>query len=58
MPATTTTPQPTPLTWKVSEYAARERVSENTVRNWIKKGAVKVKRIGPVHLIRIIEPNE
>jgi excisionase family DNA binding protein len=41
-------------TLKVREYAERERVSERTVRNWIKKGALKVQRLGP-RLIRIVE---
>lgn len=40
----------------VKEYAARERVTERTVRTWIKKGALPVRRLGTGKLIRIIEP--
>jgi len=39
---------------KVKEYAKLERVSEITVRRWIAKGALKVKRIGVGKLIRIV----
>lgn len=28
----------------VKEYAARERVNERTVRNWIAKGAIDIRR--------------
>jgi predicted site-specific integrase-resolvase len=28
----------------IKEYAAKERVDERTVRRWIEKGAVKVRR--------------
>jgi len=30
--------------YTIKEYAARERVTERTVRNWIAKGAVHVRR--------------
>ena len=38
----------------VKEYAAQERVDERTVRRWIMKGAVKVRRT-PGGGIRILE---
>lgn len=38
----------------VKEYAAQERVDERTVRRWITKGAVKVRRT-PGGGIRILE---
>jgi predicted site-specific integrase-resolvase len=38
----------------VKEYAAKERVDERTVRRWITKGAVKVRRT-PGGGIRIVE---
>lgn len=39
---------------KVREYAARERVTERTVWNWIAKGAVTVRKT-PGGGIRIVE---
>ena len=30
--------------WTVKEYAHRERVDERTVRRWIAKGAIQVRR--------------
>lgn len=40
----------------VKEYAARERVDERTVRRWIQKGAVEVRRT-PGGGIRIPDTN-
>jgi len=33
-----------PHEWKVKEYAALERVDPRTVRRWIDKGAIAVRR--------------
>lgn len=33
-----------PREWKVNEYAALERVDPRTVRRWITKGAITVRR--------------
>lgn len=41
----------------VKEYAAKERVHEQTVRLWIRKGAVSVRRT-PGGGIRIVERTE
>lgn len=38
----------------IKEYAARERVTDRTVRNWIAKGAVVVRRT-PGGQVRISE---
>jgi excisionase family DNA binding protein len=32
------------MEWTVKEFAARERVDERTVRRWITKGAIDVRR--------------
>lgn len=40
--------------WTVKEYAAKERVDERTVRRWITKGAVIVRRT-PGGGIRILD---
>lgn len=37
----------------IKEYAQIERVTERTVRNWIAKGAVKVRRLPGGRLLRI-----
>ena len=39
----------------VKEFAAKERVDERTVRRWIDKGAVDVRRT-PGGGVRILEP--
>lgn len=49
------TAQSTTSSLTVKEYAKRERVNERTVRRWIEKGAVRVKRLGTGKLIRILE---
>jgi hypothetical protein len=42
--------------WTVKEFAARERVDTRTVRRWIVKGAVPVRRT-PGGGIRIVDPS-
>ena len=37
----------------VSDVARRLNVEEETVRRWIRNGAMKAKRVGPSRLIRI-----
>jgi predicted site-specific integrase-resolvase len=32
------------MEWTIKEFAAHERVNERTVRRWIEKGAVPVRR--------------
>ena len=41
----------------VKEFAAKERVDEKTVRRWIVKGAVDVRRT-PGGGVRILEPTQ
>lgn len=40
--------------FKVRDYARKEQVTEQTVRNWIAKGAVEVRRT-PGGGVRIVE---
>lgn len=42
-------------TWTVREYAQLERVNERTVRRWIAKGAVVIRRT-PGGGVRIMHP--
>lgn len=41
--------------YTVKQFAKREQVTERTVRNWIGKGAVDVRRTAGGRLIRIID---
>jgi len=45
-----------PEVFTVKELAARERVHERTVRRWVEKGAVEVRRT-PGGSIRITDPH-
>jgi excisionase family DNA binding protein len=45
-----------PEVFTVKEFAARERVHERTVRRWVEKGAVEVRRT-PGGSIRITDPH-
>ena len=44
--------------YTVREFAERERVTEVTVRRWVAKGAVEVRRTpgGGVRIVEAIEP--
>jgi len=44
-----------PREWKVREYAALERVTPRTVKRWIEKGAIAVRRT-PGGGVRIPDP--
>lgn len=47
--------RPTPQKLKVKEYAEQERVSIQTVRRWIEKGAIKAVQPGGARTsVRII----
>lgn len=43
--------------FKVKEYAAREQVTQRTVRRWIEKGAIQIRRTASGG-IRILEPRQ
>jgi len=47
--------RPAPREWKVREYAELERVTPRTVKRWIEKGAIRVRRT-PGGGVRIIDP--